>query len=124
VLWYLPLMGYLMLVSAFAKRAVMLWAVLPPLVITVLEKQFFDSDYFARLIADRLSGVMPLAFDAGVGGRWGVDAGKDLVIRSPGLEVINPGPLLTSPGLWLGLLVAAAFLAGAVYLRRYRDESI
>ncbi len=30
-IWYLPVAGWLMLVSAWAKRAVMLWAVLPPL---------------------------------------------------------------------------------------------
>jgi hypothetical protein len=29
--------------------------------------------------------------------------------------------LLISPGLWIGFAVAAAFLAGAVRLRRHRD---
>jgi len=38
-------------------------------------------------------------------------------------EVINVAPLLQSAGFWLGLVVAAGFIAGAVYLRRYGDDS-
>jgi len=33
---------------------------------------------------------------------------------------MDVGRFLTTPGLWTGLVVAAAFLAGAVRLRRYR----
>ena len=33
----------------------------------------------------------------------------------------TPGAFLISPGIWIGLAVAAAFLAAAVRLRRYRD---
>ena len=33
----------------------------------------------------------------------------------------SPGAFVMSAGLWLGLAVAAAFLAAAVRLRRYRD---
>jgi len=124
VLWYLPLMGYLMLISAFAKRAVMVWAVIPPLVISVLEQQVLGSRHFATLIAERLGGVFPLAFDVNV--REGnVESLGELAdkIDSPLFDVINVGPLLQSAGFWLGLLVAAGFIAGAVYLRRYGDDS-
>jgi len=31
----------------------------------------------------------------------------------------TPGQFLISPGLWIGLAVAAAFIAAAVLLRRY-----
>jgi hypothetical protein len=33
---------------------------------------------------------------------------------------ITPGIFLTSPGLWIGFAIAAAFLAAAVRLRRYQ----
>jgi hypothetical protein len=39
--WFLPVTGWLMLVSAWAKRAVILWAVLPPLLLYFLERVFF-----------------------------------------------------------------------------------
>jgi len=31
--------------------------------------------------------------------------------------------LLAAPELWAGFVVAAAFLAGAIWLRRWRDEA-
>jgi hypothetical protein len=34
---------------------------------------------------------------------------------------LTPGTFLSSPGLWIGLAIAAAFLAVAVRMRRYRD---
>jgi ABC-2 type transport system permease protein len=37
------------------------------------------------------------------------------------LSQITPGRFLSSPGLWIGLAFAAAFLAAAVRLRRYRE---
>jgi hypothetical protein len=37
------------------------------------------------------------------------------------LSQVDPLRLLTNPGLWTGLVIAAAFLAGCVWLRRTRD---
>jgi hypothetical protein len=34
---------------------------------------------------------------------------------------MTPGAFLGEPGLWIGLLVAAALIAAAVRMRRYRD---
>jgi hypothetical protein len=42
-------------------------------------------------------------------------------IPTVGLEQLDPVHFLSSPGLWLGLIAAAAFLAGAVWLRRTRE---
>ena len=35
-------------------------------------------------------------------------------------DTLTPGHFLSSPGLWIGLAIAAAFLAAAVRLRRYQ----
>jgi cytochrome oxidase assembly protein ShyY1 len=37
------------------------------------------------------------------------------------LPQLSPGHFLMSSGLWFGFAIAAAFLAAAVRLRRYRD---
>jgi hypothetical protein len=37
------------------------------------------------------------------------------------MKHIAPGSFLSSPGLWIGLAVAAAFLAAAVRLRHYQE---
>jgi ABC-2 type transport system permease protein len=37
------------------------------------------------------------------------------------LTSLDPGKFLSTPGLWIGLAFAAAFLAAAVRLRRNRE---
>jgi hypothetical protein len=41
--------------------------------------------------------------------------------RFDSLAQLTPGRFLSSPSLWIGLVVAAAFLAAAVRLRRNRE---
>jgi len=108
VLWEAPLYAWLMLASAWARRAPFLWGVLPPFAIGVVEKMLFNTSHFAQMLLDRLTGA-------------GMDA-----LTAPDTMPMNPMTHLTplrffgAPGLWLGLLLAAGFLAGAVVLRRYR----
>jgi ABC-2 type transport system permease protein len=108
VLWYAPIYGWLLFVSAWARRAPWLWAILPPLAIGVVEKIAFGSSVFGNLLANRLSG--------GPGGTEFTVAGR---MMDP-LMQMTPGMFLASAGLWVGLLVAAGFVGGAVWLRRRR----
>jgi ABC-2 type transport system permease protein len=109
VLWHAPIYAWLLLVSAWARRAVFLWAVLPLLAIAVVEKIAFNTWYFASMLGYRLTG--PESFH----------------LKAPGsdpihpLMTLDPGEFLRTPGLWIGLAFAAAFLAAAVRLRRYRE---
>ena len=60
----------------------------------------------------------PLWFDPSlclIGGNW--------ISSQDTLQLINPGPLLADPGLWGGFVVAGVFIAGAIWLRRYRFET-
>lgn len=109
-LWYAPLYSWLLLVSAWARRAVMLWAVLPFVVVGVFAKVALGVSLFDAVLKYRLLGAMVEAFDANA-------------ISTPIISVSQLEPLkfLTSPGLWIGLLLAAAFLAAAVRLRRKRE---
>jgi ABC-2 type transport system permease protein len=109
-LWHAPIYGWLLLVSGWARRATFLWAILPLLAIGILEKIAFNTSHFASLVKDRLLGFAPGAFD--------FNAHSGVAINS--LTQLTPGRYLSSPGLWLGLVFAAAFLAAAVRLRRYR----
>jgi ABC-2 type transport system permease protein len=109
-LWHAPFYAWLLLVSGWAKRAAFLWALLPPLAIGIVEKIAFNSSHFANLVLYQLNG----------GG--GMD-----VAHAPGSTAIDmlgqfePITLLTTPGLWIGLAITAAFLAAAVRLRRNRE---
>ena len=108
--WHAPIYGWLLLVSAWARRATFLWAVLPLIVIQIFEKITFGTHYFGTLLQHRLMGFAPHAFGFHGEGHPTIDS----------LSQLTPGKYLSSPGLWLGLLVAAAFLFAAVRLRRYR----
>ncbi len=48
VLWEAPIYGWLLLVSSWAKRATFLWAVLPWLAISAIEKIVFDTAFFLK----------------------------------------------------------------------------
>ena len=43
ILWYLPLIAYLMVVSVWARRNAFLWAVLPPVAILTIENMILGS---------------------------------------------------------------------------------
>ena len=109
MLWYAPFYAWLLLVSAWARRAPFLWAVLPPLAIGIFEKIAFHTSYLATLLDDRFSG------------------GSDAVHSMMGDFPFHPGMhlaldlFLLAPGLWIGLIFAAIFLAAAVRLRHYRE---
>ena len=104
MLWYAPMYGWLLLVSAWARRAAFLWAALPWLAICAVEKIAFNTTRFAAMLGYRFAGG-PEAIP-------GVDSFFDPMTQ------LTPGRFLSSPSLWIGLAVAAAFLAGAVRLRR------
>lgn len=107
-LWYAPLYGWLLLVSAWAPRAPFIWAFLPPFVIWGLEKIVFQTSHFLAMLQYRLTGP---------------ETSSAAASRGTLMEIISALTLaqfLSAPGLWIGLIVAAAFLFAAVRLRRYR----
>lgn len=107
-LWYAPIYAWLLLVSAWAPRAPFVWAFLPPFVIGGVEKLAFNTSYFLNFLGNRVTGS-------------GIDT-----MRAPGgasgdpMAELVPTHFFTEPGLWIGLLVAAALLFAAARVRRYR----
>lgn len=104
-LWFAPVYGYLLLVSAWARRLPLLWAVVPPFAIAVAERLAFQTNVFGSFLEDRAAGAMARAFRT----------------VSPHGWQLTPERFLSSPALWLGLVFAAACIAAAVRLRRERE---
>lgn len=109
-LWFAPIYGWLLLVSAWARRMPVLWAVLPPLALGVAERMAFNTSYFVAFLGYRVTGAMEEAF--------AVDPKAGAIDR---LGHLDPAGFMAAPGLWLGLAFTAACLAAAVRLRRYRE---
>lgn len=107
-LWYAPVYGWLLLVSAFAPRAPLVWAVLPPFVVYGVERIAFNSTYFLGLLQERFLG--PSSHAATAAGKAPMGLADQLI----------PKHFFAEPGLWIGLAVGAVFIAAAVRLRRYR----
>ena len=113
-LWYAPIYGWLLLVSAWAKRAPVLWALLPLLAISAVERIAFGSWHFMTMLQYRVGGAMQEAFrftEKPPGEAGDIDR----------LSQLDPLNFFSRPGLWAGLLFAAAFLALAVRLRQQRE---
>ena len=110
VLWHAPIYSYLLALSAAVKKGPFLWAVLPPIALSVFEKLAFDTSYVSSLIHDRFVGGFGRAF-SGIG---------EHKARFQ-LPVPNPVQFLMSPGLWIGLVIAVGLFALAVWLRRRRE---
>jgi ABC-2 type transport system permease protein len=122
-IWYLPIAGWLMLVSAWAKRAVMLWSLLPPLVAYIFERVFFGTHVIGHTLTRRFMGLPMVAFN-GAKHVWTQGSG---VVDNNGLPVrvwnlINPSGFFTSAETWIGAAVGIVLIVGAIQLRMRRSE--
>lgn len=130
-IWALPLYGWLMLVSAFAPRIPLLFAILPPVILGVLQLWFDFLKTFT--ISDNLFGLY---------GRWyansplimSADAHEDRDFGSAlgiplsseydhEVTISNMLDRLFSTDMLIGLVIFAVFFAGALWLRRRATES-
>jgi ABC-2 type transport system permease protein len=110
MLWFAPIYAWLILISAWARRAPLLWAVLPPLLVVILERMTFSTSHFLSMLGYRVTGAMREAF---------VSSGQQGNVHR--ITQLDPAGFLSAPGLWVGLIAAAAFLAAAVRVRKNRE---
>jgi len=118
-LWYAPIVGYQLLLSAWARSSVLVWTLLPPLALMLAEGWFVKSWNIAQFLGYRLFWGMwehrpPPNFDVGPGTHNTIEN----VLRGTNLL-----PALGNVNLWLGLAVGIALVLAAIRIRRYRDDS-
>ena len=109
-LWPAPVYCWLMLVSGWARRATILWAILPIAVIAGFEAAAFRTWHFAAKVGGRLLGDAPTVHSA-----------SSKMFPTNPMAHIMPLHFLSTPSLWIGLALAAVFLATAIRLRRYQE---
>jgi ABC-2 type transport system permease protein len=112
-LWHAPIYGWLLLVSGWARHAAFLWAFLPLIAIQIFEKIAFGTSYCSAVVNRHFMGWLSGVF---------VPLGRGHMTLKP-LTTLDPGAMLTTPDLWLGLGVAALLIAAAVRQRRYREPN-
>jgi ABC-2 type transport system permease protein len=134
VLWALPTIGWLLLVSSWAKSKVFLWATGVPLVTLAIAKWIsylmvvvFNSgdnllwivrDVVARLLTGLFPGIWFAYKDIdpttlAVAGHKSVDIGS---------IVAQSWMTLASVDAWIGVIGGVAMIVAAIRVRRWRDE--
>jgi len=113
-LWLAPIWSWLMFASAWAKKVAFLWGTLPIFMIVIAEGWIFHTSHFIEMIGDRIA--------------------KGFIILNSNMHYLVSGDMFDMDvqrwyqvfgniEFWGGLIVSAVLLAGAIYTRRYRDES-
>jgi ABC-2 type transport system permease protein len=122
-LWYAPLVGWLLLISAWAQRLAILWAILLPFALCMIEKIGFNTVHLFTVVGQRIGGVFKTAFDSEAVNRVFTEGATSNPHSFEGIFGLTPNPVqfISSPALWIGLIVAVAMFAGAIRLRRARE---
>jgi ABC-2 type transport system permease protein len=124
-LWYLPIAAYLLVVSAWAKRAVMLWSILPPIALVVGERWLAGTHVIAHQFSERLVGIVGLAFHHDPGCcSWVTTVIDGNSTRTPTSiwGFFNVGGFFSSPETWIGAAVGVGLIVCAIQLRIRRTE--
>lgn len=116
-LWMIPFFAWLLLVSSFAPRMPFVFAVLPPVVIGIVEKVFLGTDMFVDMLGSRGEGL-GRALQNNLS-RHAINGPED-IYSGLSLEIVYNGFInsLASGSFWIGFLVAGAMLWGAIELRK------
>jgi ABC-2 type transport system permease protein len=122
VLWYAPIAGYLLVMSAWARRNVFLWVILPPIALPILEYWMLGSANVAHFLGRRFGGfINEMNLDTSVfkhqPGNVQMPPVNDV------FDALSVSGMFTHPEMWIGLLCAAIMVALTIRLRRYRDDT-
>ena len=121
-IWMSPFIGWFFFVSAYTRRMPLLLALLPLIILPLMEIALLPTEFLAKAIGSRFTN-MPLA---------GVDFGDlfddDTLFQLSAENVsmiaaLDIGRFFASPEVWAGLVVCGLFATAAIYVRRYRDDS-
>jgi ABC-2 type transport system permease protein len=119
ILWFLPIIAYLMVVSVWARRNAFLWAVLPPVAILAIEGMILQSNHFGEFLGRRFVGIFQIMEEGA--GRVSGSGAEGMPTVGEVFDAVTV--VFTHYETWLGVLAAAAMIFAAIRIRRYRDDS-
>lgn len=120
-MWLSPFIGWFLFVSAFAKRSPLLIAFLPIFILPMLERMLLSTSLFWDAIFVRTFKPPITRLDF-----TNMSERELLMLDSESISMlaqIDLAKFLASPSLWAGLVVCGLLAFGAIYVRRFRDES-
>lgn len=118
VLWYLPLAGYLMVVSVWVRKNAFLWAVLPPVGLLLIEGMITHTSVVARFLGQRFGGFADVMEQGDL---------RHVEQLRPDTAVLESykliGQVFADYQIWVGMAAGLALIYLATRIRRYRDDS-
>jgi ABC-2 type transport system permease protein len=120
VLWYSPITALLLMLSAWARRSVWLWVILPPVILVMLERIALGTSHLLAILMYRLGGVFTQSVVTTPGSGAAADRGWTLNLQWAN---VNPLPVFSNADLWLGVGVAALLIVATIRIRQYRDDT-
>lgn len=121
-IWMSPFIGWFLLVSAYTKRSPLLMAFMPLILLGLLEGIILRTHVFADNVLARGEGI-PIFKAVDLERFFEKEEWRIAETISGLLQHLDIVRFLTSPGMWAGLVVCGLLSTGAIYVRRYRDES-
>lgn len=126
MVWALPTVGWLLMVSAWAKTKPFLWSIGLPLGTALLlgwANALFDLGIKLGWVMQNIVGRLLLSI---LPGSWGfllTDPGR---IHADSLDkgspLVSSWSVMATPEMWIGAVVGIAMIFVAIRLRRFRDE--
>jgi ABC-2 type transport system permease protein len=128
MLWALPATGWLLLCSAWARSKPFLWAAVLPVAVGMMlgwlnligPRLEGTNWYWGEVCGRILLSVFPGSWLGG-GGYQAVGSGSAHTLDA--LNLVNTYGVMSTPGFWIGTVAGLLLLAGATWLRRWRDET-
>lgn len=101
----LPIFGWMLLISSWAKSIPLIWALSIPFWLAIFEWIILDTGFVSKIV--RFHGDMPTLPRGSFDGDFGLSA----------TTVSDQLAVFAEPQLWVGVVLGVAFIAGAIYLR-------
>lgn len=127
VLWLAPILGWVLAVSAYAPRMPFMYAVVPVVVISILEKIMLESHHFAWMFTNHVGRGFGLSMQESAEAVRMNNNHMNVHIDGPAqlVEVVDAFSMtdaysyaLSQPTFWGGLIVCGVFIYGAIELRK------
>ncbi|QGX38776.1 hypothetical protein [Permianibacter aggregans] len=114
MLWAAPILMYFLLLGAATKRP-LLFAVLTPPAVMLVEKLLFDTHVFGTWLGERFRGIAAILWQD-------MQAMADGEPVFPNVGYSQGAELLGNGQFWLGLVIAGLLMFGSVYARKRLQE--
>ncbi len=129
IVWALPTLGWLMMVSAWARSKPFLWAVGIPVGAGVLLSWFqltrsldtIGAWFWEHIVARLLLGVIPFAWLSDAADKIDNESNPNALLDLFSLQ--TGWGYLQQPEAWLGAIAGMAMIAAAIWFRSHRNEA-